>query len=129
MGRKKMSNSKALRTTQVILLLAISLLLTGFSGKAWSEEAVASEYVKMLAEPCGSENTSIFSENIVDKNQCGCPPPGPYICIGCFEYTCIGLYSYASLISDACWLLAFCFLASDCQALCVGLIPEPPPFK
>ena len=124
-----MNNSRAFTKTQVMLLLLITLFLTGFPVKVWGEESVSVEYGKMLAESCGTENTSIFNEDIVEKNQCGCPPPGPYICIGCFEYTCIGLYSYASLISDACWLLAFCFLASDCQALCVGLIPEPPPFK
>jgi hypothetical protein len=124
-----MNNSKIFPRTKVILLLSMSLLLTGFPGKTWGEEPISVDNVKMLAELCGTENTSIFSENIIEKNQCGCPPPGPYICIGCFEYTCIGLYSYASLISDVCWLIAFCFLASDCQALCVGLIPESPPFK
>lgn len=118
------------KTTQVILLLVIILSFTGFPGKVCGEEQLSVEYGKMLAEPCGEENANILSENIVEINQCGCcPPPGPYICFGCYEYTCIGLHSYATMTIDACWLLAFCFLASDCQALCVSLIPEPPPFK
>ncbi len=124
-----MNNSRAFKTTLAILLLTLSLFLTGIPGEVCGEEPISVEYGKMLAEPCGAKNASISGEDIVEINQCGCPPPGPYICIGCFEYTCIGLYSYASLISDACWLLAFCFMASDCQALCVGLMPEPPPFK
>lgn len=124
-----MSNSSVFTITQVILLLAISLFLIGIPGKVCGEEPVSAEYRKMLAEPCGGKNVNILSETIVEINQNGCPPPGPYICFGCFEYICIGLNSYANMSSDVCWLLAFCFLASDCQALCVGLIPEPPPFK
>ena len=129
-GRKKMSNSRAFKTTPVLLLLVTSLFLTGFKEETCGEETVSVEYETMLTKSCYAENVNILSENIVEINQCGCcPPPGPYICIGCLEYSCIGLYSYASMISDSCWLLAFCFFASDCQALCVSLIPEPPPFK
>ena len=124
-----MSNSRTFTITQVILLLAISLLLTGFSGKAWSEEPVSPEYETIPAKPCCAENTKILSGNMFEVNQYGCPPSGPYICFGCFEYTCIGLFSYATMTMDACLLLTFCFLASDCQALCVGLMPESPPFK
>ena len=124
-----MNNTSIFKTTQFILLLTISLFLAEFPGEACGEEKISVEYGKMLAEPCGEENANTSSDNIVEKNQCGCPPPGPYICIGCLEYTCIGLYSYATMTMDACLLLAFCFLASDCQALCFGLIPEPPPFK
>ena len=130
MGGKKMHIGRVFKTTQVILLLVITLSLTGFPGKVWGKEPLSVEYRKMLADPCSEENANILSGNIVEINQCGCcPPPGPYICFGCYEYTCIGLYSYAAMTIDACWLLAFCFLASDCQALCVSLIPEPPPFK
>lgn len=118
------------QTTKVILLLVTILFLTGFPGKVSGEEPLFAEHGKMLDEPCCKENSNILSEHIVEINQCGCcPPPGPYICFGCYEYTCIGLYSYATMTIDACWLLAFCFLASDCQALCFSLIPEPPPFK
>ena len=125
-----MNNSRVFKTLQAILLLVISLFLTGFPGKVCGEEPLSAEYEKATAEAYCAENTNIFSGNIIETNQCGCcPPPGPYLCIGCFEYTCIGLNSYASMISDVCWLLAFCFFASDCQALCFSLIPEPPPFK
>jgi hypothetical protein len=124
-----MNSTRAFRAAQATLLLAIGLCLIGYPVEVFGEELISAEYGKMLAYPCGGENINLLSENIVEINQDNCPPPGPYICFGCFEYTCIGLYSYANMSSDACWLLAFCFLASDCQALCVGLMPERPPFK
>ena len=61
-----MNNSRTLKMTHAILLLAISLFLTGVPGKVWGEEPVSAEYVKMLAQPCVEENVNTPSENIVE---------------------------------------------------------------
>jgi hypothetical protein len=123
-----MKKLRSLTTIQVILLLNISIFLTGTSGMASGDEAFSVDQKEMPTVSCYTQSSSILSGNMIEINQGTCMP-GPYICIGCFEYACIGLSGYGTIIMDACLLLTFCFVVSDCQALCISLLPENPDFR
>jgi hypothetical protein len=124
----KMKHVKALKTTQVILLLVVITFLSGIPGMVFGEEAFSVEYEEMIVALGSEESGSIISGDIIGISQDTCIP-GPLLCIGCYEYICIGLYGYATMSSEACYLFAFCLAGSDCQALCIGLFPEIPPFR
>ena len=118
-----MKKVRALKTTQAIVLVVVITFLSSIPGIVFGEEEISIEYKEMIAALGCEENPSIMSGDIIGIDQDTCTP-GPLICVGCYEYFCIGLDGYATMSSDACFLLAFCFGASNCDALCIGLLPE-----
>jgi hypothetical protein len=121
----KMKKVRALKTTQVIVLLIVITFLSSIPGMVCGEEAISEEYQEMKAELGCEDSRSTINGDIIGISQDSCNP-GPLLCIGCYEYICIGLYGYATMSSETCFLLAFCFGMSDCEALCFGLWPEIP---
>ena len=118
-----MEKVKALKTTQTMVVFAIITFLASFPGMAFGEEAFLAEYDEIKPALSCEECPGIMNGDIIGINQDTCTP-GPLICLGCYEYICMGLDGYATLTSEACFLLAFCFGASDCEALCIGLLPQ-----
>lgn len=118
-----MRRVRTLRATQVIILFAVVSFLSAIPGMVFGEEMILAEYKDMKGALGCAENPGTMSGDIIGINQETCTP-GPLICVGCYEYFCIGLDGYATMTSDACFLLAFCFGVSNCDALCIGLLPQ-----
>jgi len=123
-----MKTVRALTTTKVIVLLVVITFLSGSPGMVFGEEAISIEYEEMIAGLDDEKSPGIVSGDMIGINQDTCKA-GPLLCFGCYEYICIGLYGYATMTSESCFLLAFCFSGTDCQALCLGLLPDGPAFK
>ncbi len=123
-----MKTLRALATTGVIILVAVITLLSGNPGIISGEESIPATYEEMIAGSGDAESSGTVSGDMIGINQDACNP-GPLLCFGCYEYICIGLYGYATMTSESCYLLAFCFSWTDCQALCFSLVPEGPAFK
>ena len=123
-----MKNVRAHRTPQVILLLFAITFLSSAPGMVLGEEAIPAAYEAMMAGLGNEESPGVVSGDMIGINQETCNA-GPLLCFGCYEYICIGLYGYATMTSESCFLLAFCFSWTDCQALCFGFVPEGPAFQ
>ena len=115
-------------TAEVIVLLVVITFLSSSPGMVFGEESMTATYEKMIAGLGDDEIPGRVSGDVIGINQDTCNP-GPLLCFGCYDYICIGLYGYAAMTSEACYLLAFCFSWTDCQALCFGLVPDGPAFK
>jgi len=123
-----MKTVRALATKGVIVLVFVITFVSDRPGMVFGEEAIPAAYEEMIAGLGDGESSNIVSGHIIGINQDMCEA-GPLLCFGCYDYICIGLYGYATMTSEACYLLAFCFSWTDCQALCFGLVPEGPAFK
>ena len=119
---------RAFATAAVIVLLVVITFLSGSPGMVSGEESIPAVYEEMIAGLDDAEIYGTVSGDVIGINQDTCNP-GPLLCFGCYDYICIGLYGYATMTSDGCFLFAFCFSWTDCQALCFGLVPEGPAFK
>lgn len=116
------------RTAKVIVLLFVITFLSSSPGMVFGEEAIPAAYEEMMAGLGNEESPGIVSGDMININQETCNA-GPLLCFGCYEYICIGLYGYATMTSESCFLLAFCFSWTDCQALCFGFVSEDPAFQ
>jgi hypothetical protein len=124
----KMKTVRALTTMKVIVLLVVITFLSSSPGMVFGEEVISGAYEEMIAGLGDDESPGIVSGDMIGINQETCNA-GPLLCFGCYEYICIGLYGYATMTSESCFLLAFCFSWTDCQALCFGLVPDGPAFQ
>ena len=119
----KMKKVRVPKTRHVIVLLVIITFSSSIPGMVFGEETILAEYKEIKTVFGCEDSPSTMSGDIIGINQETCNP-GPLICLGCYEYICIGLDGYATMSSEACFLLAFCFGVSNCEALCIGLLPQ-----
>jgi len=123
-----MKRVRAFTATGVIVLLVAIAFFPSSPGMVFGEEAIPATYEGMIAGLVDNGAPRTVSGDMIGINQETCNA-GPLLCFGCYEYICIGLYGYATMTSEACFLMAFCFSWNDCQALCFGLVPEGPAFQ
>lgn len=113
---------------KLIVIVAVITALGGSPAMVFAEETLWAEYKEMIAGLTEEERPGSVNGALIGMDQDTCDA-GPLLCFGCYEYVCIGLYGYATMTSESCYLIAFCLGWTDCQALCFGLVPEGPAFQ